>query len=181
MEGCFGVRAMKDPLVEVGRVAGSHGVTGKVRVKPYSGDPSGLLGVRAVRLSAEGPGREKRTRDFEVKAAEPQGGFAVFSLGGIDSREEAKVWSGASVSVSRAELPSPAEGEYYWVDLIGCEAVDAEGKRVGEIAGVEGGAAHDWLVIRREDGESLLPMVSAFVREVDVPGRRIVVTPPEGW
>lgn len=181
MEGSFGVRAMKDPLVEVGRVAGSHGVTGKVRVKPYSGDPSGLLGVRAVRLSAEGPGREKRTRDFEVKAAEPQGGFAVFSLGGIDSREEAKVWSGASVSVSRAELPSPAEGEYYWVDLIGCEVMDESGGRIGEIAGLEEGAAHDWLAIRREGGESLLPMVSEFIREIDIRNRLIVVAPPDGW
>ena len=61
------------------------------------------------------------------------------------------------------------------------DAVDAAGKRVGEIAAVEGGPAHDWLVIRREDGEYLLPMVSAFIREVDVPGRRIVVAPPEGW
>jgi 16S rRNA processing protein RimM len=55
------------------------------------------------------------------------------------------------------------------------------GERVGEIAAVEPGPAHDWLVVRREDGESPLPMVSAFIREVDVPGRRIVVAPPEGW
>lgn len=174
-------RAMTDSLVEVGRVARSHGVEGKIRVKTYSGDPSALLHVRTVRLSAVGPDGAKRVCDFEVRAAKPQGGFAVFSLGGIDSQESAKEWSGAFVSVFREELPPPAEGEYYWVDLIGCEAVDTAGKRVGEIAAMEGGAAHDWLVIRHEDGESLLPMVSAFIREVDVPGRRIVVAPPEGW
>jgi 16S rRNA processing protein RimM len=174
-------RAMTDSLVEVGRVARPHGVEGKIRVKTHSGDPSALLHVRTVHLSTEGPGGAKRVCDFEVRAAKPQGGFAVFSLGGIDSLEAAMEWSGASVSVFRAELPPLEEEEYYWVDLIGCEAVDAAGKRVGEIAAVEGGPAHDWLVIRREDGESLLPMVSAFIREVDVPGRRIVVAPPEGW
>lgn len=174
-------RATTDSLVEVGRVARSHGVEGKIRVRTYSGDPSALLHVRTVRFSKEGSVGAKRVCDFEVRAARPQGGFAVFSLGGIDSRESAREWSGASVSVFREELPPPAEGEYYWVDLVGCDAVDAAGKRVGEIAAVEGGAAHDWLVIRREDGESLLPMVSAFIREVDVPGRRIVVAPPEGW
>jgi len=181
MEGGDGRLAITDGLVEVGRVARSHGLEGEIRVKTYSGDPSALLHVRTVRMSTEGSDGRKRVCDFEVRAARPRGGFAVFSLGGIDSRESAGEWSGAFVSVFRAELPPPAEDEYYWVDLIGCEAVDAEGNRVGEIAGVEGGAAHDWLVIRREDGESLLPMVSAFVREVDVPGRRIVVTPPEGW
>ncbi|MGA7104029.1 MAG: ribosome maturation factor RimM [Candidatus Deferrimicrobiaceae bacterium] len=167
--------------MEVGRVAGAHGRAGKIRVKAYSGDPSGILHARTLRLSAEGPGKARRICDFEVRTAQPQGGFAVFSLGGIDSREAAAEWSGASVSVSRAELPPPEENEYYWVDLIGCEAVNAVGDRVGDIISVEGGAAHDWLVIRRDDGEFLLPIVSSFLREVDVPGRRIVVAPPEGW
>jgi len=172
---------MREAYIEVGRVAGVHGTAGKIRVKTYSRDPSGLLHVRTLRLSAEGPGKARRIRDFEVRTAQPQGGFAVLSLGGIDSQEVATEWSGASVSVSRAELPPPEEDEYYWVDLIGCEAVDASGVRVGEIVAVEGGAAHDWLVIRRDDGEFLLPIVSSFLREVDVPGRRIVVAPPEGW
>jgi 16S rRNA processing protein RimM len=172
---------MTDRRIEVGRVAGPHGVAGQIRVKPYSNDPSGLLAVRTVRLSAEGGGGAKRVGDFEVRTAQPKGGFAVFSLGGIDTPEVAKEWSGASVSVLREELPPPEEGEYYVMDLIGCEVVDAAGIRVGEIVGVEEGPAHDWLAIRREDGETLLPMVSEFIREVDVAERRIVVAPPEGW
>ncbi len=172
---------MRDDQLEVGRVAGAHGTAGKIRVKIHSGDPTGLLHVRTLRLSAEGPAGAKRMREFGVRTAQPQGGFAVFSLDGIDSRETATEWSGASVSVSRAELPPPEEDEYYWVDLIGCEAVDAAGTRVGKIVAVEAGPAHDWLVIRRGVGESLLPVVAPFLREVDVPGRRIVVAPPEGW
>ena len=44
------------------------------------------------------------------------------------------------------------------------------------------GAAHDWLTIRRTDGaEAFLPLVEAFVREVDIKGRCIRVSPPEGW
>ena len=172
---------MTDRRIEVGRVAGPHGVSGKIRVKPYSKNPSGLLAVRTVRLSAEGSSSGKRVGDFEVRTAQPKGGFAVFSLGGIDTPEEAKEWSGALVSVLREELPPPEEGEYYVTDLIGCEVVDAAGVRLGELVGVEEGPAHDWLVVRREDGETLLPMVSEFIREVDVAGRRIVVAPPEGW
>ncbi|MGA6992561.1 MAG: ribosome maturation factor RimM [Candidatus Deferrimicrobiaceae bacterium] len=172
---------MREAYVKVGRVTGAHGRAGKIRVKAYSGDPSGLLHARTLRLSAENPGKAGRIRDFEVRTAQPQGGFVVLSLGGIDSQEAATEWSGATVSVFRAELPPPEEDEYYWMDLIGCEAVDAAGDRVGEIVAVEGGAAHDWLVIRRDDGEFLLPIVSSFLREVDVPGRRLVVAPPKGW
>ena len=172
---------MTGRLVEVGYVTGTHGVSGKIRVKPHSKNPSGLLAVRTVRLSAEGSSGVNRVGDFEVITAQPKGGFAVFLLGGIDTPEEAKEWSGALVSILREELPPPEEGEYYVMDLVGCEVVDAAGDRVGEIVGVEEGPAHDWLAIRREDGETLLPMVSEFIREVDVAGRRIVVAPPEGW
>lgn len=173
--------AAKGGLVEVGRVAKPHGLEGKIRVRTHSGDPSSLLQVRTVRLAAARACGTERVRDFAVRAARPQGGFAVISLEGIDSPESAAGWSGATVSVPRGELPPPADGEYYWVDLIGCEAVDASGKRLGEVVALEEGPEYDWLVIRREGGESLLPMVAAFIREVDVPGGRLVVTPPEGW
>src|SRR3989337_361296 len=104
---------MKDGRIGMGRVAGPPGGAGPIRGKPYSNDPSGLVAVRTVRLSAKGGGEAKRFRDFEVKTARPQGGFAVFSLGGIDNPEEAKEWSGALVSVLWEELPPPEEGGYY--------------------------------------------------------------------
>lgn len=156
-------------------------MAGNIRVRVFSGDPAGLLDVRTVRLSAEAPGGARRVRDFPVGTAKPLGGFAVFSLEGIDTAEAAREWFGSMVSVLREELPPPAEDEYYWVDLIGCEVTDADGSRVGEITGLTEGPAHDWIAVRREDGELLLPMVSEFIREVDIAGRRVVVALPKGW
>ena len=155
-------------------------VAGQIRVKPYSNDPSGLLAVRTVRLSAKGGGEAKRVGDFEVITAKPQGGFAVFSLGGIDTPEEAKGWSGALVSVLREELPSPEEGEYYVTDLIGCEVVDAAGVRVGELVGVEEGPAHDWLPPPRAGGGGLPPLGFEVVPAGGGAGRRPAGGPPPG-
>ncbi len=120
--------------------------------------------------------------EFTVTSAQPLGGCAVFSLEGIGSTEDARAWTGAVASVRRADLPPTDEDEYYCVDLVGCEAFDGSGARVGTVSGVVPGPAHDWLSIRRGRGdESLLPLVGAFVVSVDVAARRIVVSPPEGW
>ena len=160
-------------LLEVGRVTGPHGIRGKLRVQLYSGDAGGAFQVRRVWLS---------DREFEVVEAQRAGGCALFSLRGIDSEEEARDLAGARVSVLREELPDLPEDEFYWVDAVGCSLVDEAGEPIGEVTGVMSGAAHDWLVVVRPDGEeAYLPVVEAFVRKVDIPARRIVASPPEGW
>lgn len=167
--------------MEVGRVVGPHGVSGKVKVAPLSGDPSGLLSARHLRIAGAPAQGAPDARDFEVKTAHRSGGCAVFSLEGVGSEGEARLLSGAGVSVPREDLLPPGEDEYYWADLIGCEVVDREGGRLGVVVGLTDGPAHDWLIVRRGDEESFLPLVSEFIREVDVAGRRIVAAPPAGW
>lgn len=168
--------------MEIGRVTGPHGVKGKVKVSAFSGDPAGLLSAGAVRFrGAAAEGTPSGTRDFEVRTARPLGGCAVLSLEGIGSAAEARAWTGAWVAVPRDALPPAGEDEYYWADLVGCEVVDCEGAAIGPVVRVEGGAAHDWLVILRRGEEALLPVVGAFIVTIDLPGRRIVASPPAGW
>jgi len=152
-------------------------------VKALSGDPSGLLPACTLQLAGKPEGSGPEGRRYHVIAARRSGGCAVFSLEGVDSAEAAKELVGARVFVPPGDLPPLEEGEYFVSDLIGCVVETAGAGRVGAVAEVIQGPAHDWLAIRRdgEGGEVLLPLVSEFVREVDTPGRRIVVTPPEGW
>jgi 16S rRNA processing protein RimM len=168
--------------MEVGKVVAVHGVAGGIKVKAISGDPSGLLAARSLRLCG-GPDRGgSGGREIEVNAAQRSGGCAVFSLKGIETPEAARELVGARVFVRREELQPPGEDEYFVADLVGCAVIAADGIPIGRLAGVVNGPAHDWLEIHRTGGgEALLPVVSEFVREVDVAGRRIVVTPPEGW
>lgn len=160
-----------------------HGLAGGIKVKALSGDPSGLLPARTLRLAGKLQGGGPEGRLYQVIAARRSGGCAVFSLEGVGSEEAAKELIGARVLVPRGDLPPLEEGEYFVAELVGCVVETAGAGRIGAVAEVIPGPAHDWLAIRRDgDGvEVLLPLVSEFVREVDTPGRRIVVTPPEGW
>jgi 16S rRNA processing protein RimM len=159
-----------------------HGVSGGIKVKATSGDPSGLLAVRFLVLRGEPLRGATISREYEVRTARRAGGCAVFTLKGVESAEAAGELVGARVSVRREELPQPGEGEYFVSDLVGCEVAALDGASIGRVSAVVNGPAHDWLEIRRDGGgDALLPAVSEFVKEVDVAGRRIVVAPPEGW
>ncbi len=167
--------------VEVGRVAGPHGVRGKVRVTMYSGDAAGVLAAPRVALRGAGSQGTDGIREFDVEAAHRSGGCAVFSLRGVDSAEAARRLRGARVSVRRDALPALPEDEFYWEDAVGCAVVDDGGAVLGEVTAVLPGPAHDWLVVRRGGEEAYLPVVAVFLRSVDVASRRIVASPPPGW
>ena len=164
-------------LLEVGRVTGPHGLRGNVRVRMHSGDASGVLGIARVWLT----GRDFE-REYVVSEARSAPGCALFSLQGVSTPEEAQALVGARVFVSRDDLPELPEDEFYWADAAGCLVVDEAGEILGEVTGMSPGTAHDWLVVARKDGvEAYLPVAAAFVRKVDIPARRIVASPPEGW
>jgi len=169
-------------FLDVGRVIGLHGVRGKVKVAAFSGDPSGVLAAKTLRLSGGRGAAPGTIGDYEVVTAQRAGGCAVFALSGIDTIEAAEPLVKAVVSVRYEELPSLPEDEFYWVDAVGCLVVDESGAPLGEVVAVEPGSAYDFLVVRRPGGEDgYLPVVEAFLRKVDTAARRVVASPPEGW
>ena len=168
--------------LDIGRVIGLHGVRGKVKVAAFSGDPSGVLAAKALRLTGGRGTAPGAAGDYEVVTAQRAGGCAVFSLKGIDTVEAAEPLLKAVVSVRCDALPPLPEDEFYWIDAIGCLVVDEAGAKLGEVVAVEPGAAYDYLVVRRPGGEdAYLPVVEAFLRKVDTSARRVVASPPEGW
>ena len=168
--------------LDIGRITGLHGVRGKVKVAAFSGDPSGVLAAKTLRLSGGRGMSHGAVGNYEVVTAQRAGGCAVFALLGIDTAESAETLVKAVVSVRRDELPTPPEGEFYWVDAVGCLVVDERGAPLGEVVAVEPGSSYDFLVVRRSGGEDgYLPVVEAFLRKVDTAARRVVASPPEGW
>jgi 16S rRNA processing protein RimM len=172
----------REGFLEIGRVIGLHGVRGKVKVAAFSGDPSGVLAAKALRLTGGRGTPPGVVGTYEVVTAQRTGGCAVFSLRGIDTVGAAEPLVKAVVSVRHDALPSLPEGEFYWIDAVGCLVVDEAGATLGEVVTVEPGAAYDYLVVRRPGGEdAYLPVVEAFLRKIDTAARRVVVSPPEGW
>ena len=158
-------------LLRAARVRRPHGVLGEVRVESLGGDASRFR--RGVRVTVEGSGETLTVRS----ARELGDGDLLLRFTGVDTPEAAATLRGAYLCVEpeRARLLPP--GEWFVWQLVGLEAVDPEGVKLGVVADVETGAAHDVLVVATATGERRFPMVSAFVEEVDLAGGRMVLTP----
>jgi len=167
--------------LRVGRLVKAHGLKGAMKVELYTDDPDGRF-VPGATFSLQVPdsspwfGKSITVREFKWMNS-----HAVLFLEGIEDRSEAETLVRAILWIDQdAEAESGEEDAWFDHQLVGL-AVVRDGRTVGRVARVDHMPAQDLLVITAsDDREILVPFVKAIVPEVDLPGRRVVVDPPEG-
>jgi len=153
----------------MGRLRAPYGVRGWLKVQPFTEATAGLLAYAHWWI-----GPEKNWKQCDLLEGRVQGSELVVQLQGIEDREQALAVRGWQVAVPRAELPRPAEGEYYWSDLVGLLVVNLQGVELGEIAEVFATGANDVIVVRGER-ERLIPFVLPVLVAVELERSRVVV------
>lgn len=175
--------AWPDDAIEVGCIVDAWGVRGAFKVQPFSDDPRALYASRRWFLKpptgTSAARREAVPALLRITSARPHGQIIVAHARDIVDRSLAEALRGARVFVSRASFPTPADGEFYWVDLIGMAVVNRQGQRLGEVIGLVETGPHGVLRVRppgADDGaETLIPFVDAYVDDVSLAERRINV------
>ena len=161
--------------VAIGRIVGTHGLRGRIRVRTFDDGPESLLQVSVLTLgeSEEDP----KAVSVEVVGAEPgRPGEVRMTLAGVDGHEAASRLRGRLVMLDSGQLEQLPDGEYYEYQLVGCRVEGEEGQTIGTVREVWSTGASDVLVVESEEGEQrLIPTGGDFLREVDLDGRRIVI------
>ena len=93
---------------------------------------------------------------------------------------DAEALAGAELKMPASALPPLPARTYYRHDLVGCEVRTTGGQTIGKVTDVEGSLERSRLVIARQGGEVLVPMVEAICISVDPAAKTIVIDPPEG-
>ncbi|MEQ1591592.1 MAG: ribosome maturation factor RimM [Thiobacillaceae bacterium] len=153
----------------MGRIAAPFGIKGWVKVQTFSDDPGALLEFDSWRI-----GRDEQQRDYVVTESQDHSNTLVAKLQGVNDRDQAFALRGLEVSVPREALQAPAEGEFYWADLIGLVAVNQQGIELGRVDSLMETGAHDVLVVKGSK-EHLIPFIAAFVGTVDIAAGKIEV------
>ncbi|AVO40419.1 ribosome maturation factor RimM [Simplicispira suum] len=174
--------ALPSDAIEIGRISDAWGVKGWFKVLPYSSDAGALLGAKRWYLQPT----ERGARSFEgtvvldLRQTREHSGAVVAWAQGIDDRNAAEALRGSRIFVPRSGFPKAGDGEYYWVDLIGLAVQNREGVALGTVrelltTGPQTVLVLDGEVVEGKLMERMIPFVAAFVDEVDLAGRRILV------
>jgi 16S rRNA processing protein RimM len=157
--------------IGLGRIAGSYGVRGWVKVAPQRGVAEALVAATQWWLGATAI----RVVDARVHSA-----TVVAKLDGIETPEQAKALKGKEVSVARDALPAAGEGHYYLADLVGLEVVNGRGAKLGVVRQWLTNGPQDVMQLEG-DRARLLPWVPAVVKRVDLEAKRIEVEWEADW
>lgn len=164
-------------LLVVGRLGRPHGVRGEISVTLHTDEPDERFAVGSV-LQTEpacaGP--------LTVRAVRWHGDRFLLRLAGVEDRSAAEALRGVLLHADVDPDARPADPEeFYDRALVGLAVVTVTGAPVGEVGEVVHLPGQDLLAVRRDGRpEALVPLVSAIVTQVDLPGARIVIDPPPG-
>lgn len=153
--------------VTIGKVVGPHGIKGGLKIQPQTDfferfEPGSVVYLNGEPVTITRLTSHKTQVRIETKE--------------VLDRNTAEALKWAKVSVPAEDLPELDDDEFYTADLIGLDVVNVEGKKLGVVKEIFPSPAHDILVI----GDTMIPIVKEFVKEIDLDEGRIVVAPIPG-
>lgn len=157
-------------MLTLGVIVGTHGVVGELKVRPVTNLPEQFEGLTSVYV-----GDEERPR--KVQNVRLHSGQVLLKLRGIANPEDGATFRGQPIRISGKDAIPLEAGEYLLYQLIGLDAFDESGNKIGTTVDLIETGARDVFVIRPDGGgaEILLPNTEDAILEIVPSERRMVV------
>jgi 16S rRNA processing protein RimM len=154
--------------VQIGYIAGAHGVEGVLRLVPTTDYPERFFDMETLVAERDG----KPPLFLKITGVKPHSGKGqiLISADGVDDRDAAEALKGWKITISPEERVELPEGEYWTDSLIGLDVVDDEsGAHLGRIEEIMNTGSNDVYQVRTGDGKlRLIPAIRDVVREISL-------------
>lgn len=181
------------PWVVLAHLLRPQGRKGELLAELLTDFPEHLAGRKGLFLLSPGASETAEPRPVEILSSWlPVGrnrGRVVLQIAGIEDISSAETLSGLDLVVREEDRMPLEEGSAYVSDMVGCSLLD-NSVPIGVVTDVQFPTAPDGtrltegapllVVDGAEQGEILVPFVKAFLQQVDIPGRKIVMNLPAG-
>ncbi|MDD2365429.1 MAG: ribosome maturation factor RimM [Desulfuromonadaceae bacterium] len=165
-----------DELVPVGKIIGTHGIKGLLKVFSYSGNIKSLQSAPSAFLK----GSDGALREYSIKTVSTHSGGFILGFDGFTDINQVLSLNGSDLCIKKSDLPILDEDEYYWRDLIGLSVFVDNGELLGTLVDIFETGSNDIYVVRSESKEYLIPSIGDVIKHIDVTGKKMVITPLDG-
>lgn len=162
-------------FILIGEIVRTQGIKGKLKVRLLS-DPAILTAAKGIYLESE----EGHPAFFKVTASRYHKDSVLLALDGVATMSRAEELVGSRVFADTETLEDLPDGEYYWFQIIGLDAVTEDGRLLGKVEEIFPTGSNDVYVVRDSNNEYLIPAIEEIVKEIDITGGRMVISPIRG-
>lgn len=164
---------MKKEFLECGKIVGTHGVRGMLRIQPWADSGEFLKGFKRFYY-------DSGASYVDVIKIQPHGNVVIAQFKGVESIAEAEALRGKILYIKRSDA-NLDEGRYFVDELIGCDVFDFDTNNLlGKLTDVSVTGANDVWHISKDEKEYLVPAIEDVIISVDIDNEKIVLKPLKG-
>ncbi len=162
---------------EIGKITGTHGIRGTMRVFPTTEDPSRFERLKEIIVEIRG-----KRETFHIQKVAFHKQFVLLTVKEITDINVAELYKNGRILIPDAMAIPLGEDEYYNRDLYDLKVVTEEGEELGEITEIFPTGSNDVYVVKKDGKgkELLLPAIKDCIKNVDLENGVMTVKLLEG-
>ena len=172
-------------LIYVGKILGTHGVKGSVKVSSLTDFEQRFEELDRVYLISD---RDNLTPESEspivanIESSFSHKGLKVVKFEQWDDINEVESFKHWFVSIPRNERPPLGENEFYLDEITGLSVKTTQGEHLGKVTSVVQTGSNDVYEVMNENSDKpvLIPALLDVIVEIDLQCGNMIVDPPEG-
>ena len=167
------VITMVKEFLEGGKIVGTHGVRGEMRVECWCDSPQFLAKFKTLYFDNGAQAVKVQSRAHK--------NMVLMKMPEVDTIEKADTYRGKVLYIKRSDIKLE-QGVHFVQDMIGLEVVDSSTKKVyGKVKDVLRTGSND--VYEMEDDNKKLfyiPAIPDIIDEIDIENNTLSITPMKG-
>lgn len=170
----------------IGYIITTHGIKGELKCINTSDDLHRYDDIKSIYLVPKNElnfnisGINKDNYIYKIENVKYIKDFVIIKCENINSIDEAKRYIGYDIYIDRQDAKQLENNEYYIPDLIGMRLLDQDQKELAVVVDVIDNMSQAKLVVKKNNKEYIIPMVSEFIKKIDLNNKTIDVMLIEG-
>ena len=157
--------------LEIGKITGTRGLKGELRVEPWCDSPDILAGLKKIYVNG---------KVLNILSARVQKSMVIMAIEGISNIDEAEKLRNTIINIDRNDLKLE-KGQYFIQDLIGLKVIDADNDSLyGKINDVFKTGANDVYQVTDGNKNYLIPVIQDVVLDVNIAEGYVKIRPIKG-
>ena len=150
----------------IGEVLNPQGIRGELKIKTFTDFPEDVKAFKTLYID------DTPYKILSFRTGND--GAAYVGLRGIPDRNAAELFRGKIIEGERDDAPALEEGQYYIVDIIGCDCETEEGEFLGKVVQINS-LSSDVYTIEKAGKNILFPAVKGVVKKVDLDAKKLII------